>query len=290
LIADLWRIGQGTDVSGLFRGVERFEIYESPTGLIYFDPPITGDGAFYESYYRRWQVHKGLTHLSGERMDFRHAAAHVPEGAHVIDVGSGPGMFRHHLGHARYTGLDPYAEADGDAVIVRETLAEHAASHAGRYDVASAFHVIEHVPDPLAHAADMARLLKPGGLLILAAPLYPSPLSEIPNLPLNMPPHHVTWWNPSAFKALAETLGLETVEASVLPASPHQGLIYWMHRLLAQRTDPPPQERFYAHRWSWHASLAAAYLMARVAVAFRRLPPNPRPVDAFLVARKKKAA
>lgn len=286
LIQDLWRIGQGVDVSHLFKGVSRLNMYESPNGLIYFDPPIVGDGKFYDNYYNTWDVHSGLTYLSESRVDYVRTSGYIKNGAKVIDVGCGPGVFRHHLPHAHYTGLDPYAAPDADAAIIHETLEQYAESHAGSFDVASAFHVIEHVADPRRYAELMVKLLRPGGLLVLAAPLHPSPLSEIPNFPVNMPPHHVTWWNPSAFSALAAELGLEVVEASALPPSPHQGTIYWLHKLLLKRTSKAPDERYYAHRWSWHASLILAYYMAKVVNRIRRMPRNIKPVDAYLVARK----
>lgn len=285
VIVDIWRHAQGVDVRRLFEGIDRITLYESPTGLVFFEPRVVGDGAFYESYYSRWDVHAGLTAWSKRRADYSTAARFIPEGARVVDVGCGPGVFREHLPHARYTGLDPYAH-DADDVVIKETLEEHAAKHAGAYDVATAFHVIEHVPDPRRHAELMAQLIRPGGLLILAAPLHPSPLSEIPNFPINIPPHHVTWWNPGAFSALAKELRLEVVEATVLPASPHQGIILWLHRLLPKRADGPPRERYVAHRWSWHLSIAIAYGLAKVMSKLKTLPANPRPVDAFLVARK----
>jgi SAM-dependent methyltransferase len=286
VVEDIWRIAQGVDVGRLFKGVERLTLYESPTGLVFFEPRIVGDGAFYEDYYKKWDVHEGLTRFAEARVDYRHAAKYIPEGALVVDVGCGPGVFRRHLPHARYTGLDPYAGPDVDDVVIRDTLEAHAGKRPEFYDVATAFHVIEHVPNPLGHARLMARLLKPGGLLILAAPLHPSPLTEIPNLPINIPPHHVTWWNPGAYRSLAAELGLEVLEAGTLPASPHQSLIYWLHRLLVRRTDRAPRERYIAHRWSWHASLIVAYPLAKVVSKLRALPSNPRPVDAFLVARK----
>lgn len=286
VVEDIWRYGQKVDVKHLFKGVDRVTLYESPTGLVFFEPRIVGDGAFYQSYYDEWDVHERLNDVADTRVDYKHAAAHIPAGAEVIDVGCGPGVFRRHLPHARYTGLDPYAGSDADAVVIRETIEAYAEKNAGRYDVATAFHVIEHVPDPRRHAELMVKLLRPGGLLILAAPLHPSPLTEIPNLPINIPPHHVTWWNPSAYRALAAELGLEVVRADTLPPSPHQGLIFWLHRLLFKRTDRGANERYIGHRWSWHAAIALAYPLAKIANRIRTLPGGCRPVDAFLVARK----
>lgn len=285
-IEGIWRHGQGIDVSRLFAGYDRLTLYESPTGLYFFEPRIVGDSRFYDEYYRRWPLHEGLTLHSESRTDYIRAAGHIQAGAEVIDIGCGPGVFRHHIAHARYTGLDPYAGPDAAPVILRESLEAHAARRSGHYDAATAFHVIEHVSDPRRHAELMVKLLKPGGLLILAAPLHPSPLTEIPNLPLNIPPHHVTWWNPQAFRALAGELGLTVVEAITLPPSPHQGMIYWLHRLLIMRTDPVPHERYIAHRWSWHVSVALAYHLARIAQRIKAMPAGVRPIDAFLVARK----
>lgn len=287
VLQDIWRFGQGVDVARLFKDFDRFSLYESPTGLVYFHPMVIGDESFYRTYYDKWHVHEGLTKYSESRADYMETARHVRPGAKLIDVGCGPGIFRRHIPHAQYHGLDPYAETNGDPAIFRETLEHHSQTHEGVYDVATAFHVIEHVPDPRNHAALMVRLLKPGGLLVLAAPLHPSPLTEIPNFPLNMPPHHVTWWNPRAFSALAEELALEVVEAKTLRPSPHQGKILWLHRLLYRKAGQPPKERYYAHRWSWHASLALAVALGWTAEWFRRLPRDAQPVDAYLVARKR---
>lgn len=286
LMQDLWKYGQGVDVSELFKNVRGFSLYESPTGLVYFDPMVIGDGAFYGSYYEKWDVHKALTFRSDTRVDFLRTAGYVQDHDEVIDIGCGPGIFRNHVRHANYTGLDPYAGPDVNDVVIRETLEHHASRNPGAYDVAVCFHVIEHVSDPLRHAELMAQLVRPGGLVILAAPLFPSPLTEIPNLPINMPPHHVTWWNQRAFTALAEEVGLEVVEASALPPSPHQIFFFWMHKLLFRRTYNSPDERYFAHRWAWHASLVLAYLGAQAVGRFLPMPASARPVDAYLVARK----
>jgi SAM-dependent methyltransferase len=286
VVKDIWRRGQGVDVSHLFEGIDRVTLYESQTGLVFFEPRIVGDGKFYASYYRTPDVQKGLSYRSDQRADYIRAAAAVPAGTKVIDIGCGPGLFRRHLRQAHFTGLDPYAPEDADNAVIREALEAHAAKNTGAYDVVTAFHVIEHVADPLNHAALMVRLLKPGGLLILAAPLHPSILTEIPNFPFNVPPHHVTWWNPQAFGALGKQLGLEVIEATTLPSSPHQGQIQWLHRLLFKRTDKPPHERYYAHRWSWHFSLVLALVLSRIATRIKPMPSNPSPVDAFFIARK----
>jgi len=285
-LADIWRYGQGVDVSYLFKGLTHVGLYESATGLVFFDPPVVGDGKFYGTYYARKDIKASLTLGADTRVDYATAASHVPAGAELVDVGCGPALFKAHVPQANYTGLDPYATVETAAVIIRDTLENHARERPGHYDVATAFHVIEHVPDPRRHAELMGTLLKPGGLLILAAPLHPSPLTEIPNLPLNLPPHHVTWWNPSAFTALAHELGLEVVLATALPPSWHQGPLFWLHKFLPVKTERTKPERYVRNRLSWHASIWVAYMAAKVARAFKAMPDDVRPIDTILVARK----
>jgi SAM-dependent methyltransferase len=286
LLSDIWRYGQRVDVGYLFEGIDRISLYESPTGLVFFDPPVVGDGRFYGTYYNRKDIRESLTQGAETRVDFATAAGHVKPGDKVVDVGSGPSLFRHHVPQAQYFGLDPYTTVETDAAIIRETLEEHAGKRSGAYDVATAFHVIEHVPDPRRHAELMVQLVRPGGLIIMAAPLHPSPLTEIPNLPLNLPPHHVTWWNPSAFTALAHELGLEVVEARNLASSPHQAPLFWLHRLLLRRTDSTPPERYMSSRLSWHASIWLAYMLSGIARRFKAMPDDIRPIDTILIARK----
>ena len=51
LLVDLWRIAFGVDARGSFAGVERFGLWESPTGLYFFDPPREGNHEFYSDLY-----------------------------------------------------------------------------------------------------------------------------------------------------------------------------------------------------------------------------------------------
>jgi SAM-dependent methyltransferase len=286
MVETLWRVMQGVDVSRLFAGTDRLRLYESETGLFFFEPRVVGDAAFYRDYYTRWNFHARLARSADRREDYAVAARVVAPGAAVIDVGCGACAFSRHVPHARYTGLDPYAETDTPLPVVREALDTHAETHWGFYDVACAFHVLEHVADPLAHARGMAKLLRPGGLLVIVAPMHPSPMTEIPNFFINIPPQHVTWWNPPAFRALAAEAGLEVVEAGTVPPSPFQATIVWLQRLLPSRTVPAPQERFISHRWRWHLSMMLAYPLAELMSRLVGLPKKAAHLDAFLVARK----
>ncbi|MDX2162319.1 MAG: class I SAM-dependent methyltransferase [bacterium] len=110
-------------------------------------------------------------------------ARHVWRGdEHLLDVGSGNGAYytriQEHLPDARYTALDRYtgvlalnpcsARVQADAAALPFATAA--------FDVVLANEMLHFIADPEAAIADMARVLKPGGVLIAAAQsLYDMP-------------------------------------------------------------------------------------------------------------------
>ncbi len=280
----MWRFAGASGLDELYGEITHFGLYESPSGLMFFHPMIPGDDVFYESLYARVDAHRVLGRQHMRRVEFLQAASLVPAGASVLDVGCGAGHFRAHLGHARYQGVDLHGDAAAPD-ISREPIGDHAARWPEAYDLVCAFQVIEHVADPLGFVRDMLRALRPGGTLILCAPLHPSPLTEIPNNLVNGPPHHLTWWNVGAFGALCAAAGLEPLRIEALAPSPYQAGVFWARRLMPFRTDPA-RGVYYAARRDWSYSLAAAFLLQALPTALFGLPRDARPVDVFLAARK----
>ena len=157
----------------------RFRIVESPCGLAFFDPMIPGDEAFYNKLYAGlgevgpWQGRRV------ERSDYLRVASAIRPGETVLDVGCGTAGFARWVPHARYVGLERSPEAQKVVADVRaETIAEHAERHPAEYDVVCAFHVVEHVADPLRFVADTDSLPRPGGRLFLAAPGWPGAMTR----------------------------------------------------------------------------------------------------------------
>lgn len=283
LLRALWRRSFGVEAP-LPPG--RIGLWRSPCGLAFFDPRPEGDAAFYETLYRRLDRNGRLRAAGEDRAEYPHAAARIAGGDRVLEVGAGAGAFARRIPQATYLGLDPnpgaYAARHGE--VRAERLADHARDHPGAYDAACAFQVIEHVADPLGLAREMVRCLRPGGRLMLGAPIWPSAMTAIPNFVFNAPPHHLSWWSEGAMAALAGELGLEVEEIRLLPPVQAQPLIHWMGRLAPLKA--PPAGPFFAHRWGWHASLAAGLALGAAAARLLPLPRNAAPIFVLLVARR----
>jgi SAM-dependent methyltransferase len=99
-------------------------------------------------------------------------ARQTPAGARVLDAGAGEGQYARHFTRHRYCGVDL---AVGDAgwnysrLDVRADLTA-LPFRAGVFDRAVHIVTIEHLPEPGRALAEIARSLKPGGVLLVAAP------------------------------------------------------------------------------------------------------------------------
>jgi SAM-dependent methyltransferase len=265
LLVDLWRITFGVDVHGSFSGVERFGLWESPTGLYFFDPMLEGDQAFYTQLYARLIKRKLWSHDAG-RHAFALAARRIAPGDCVLDVGCGFASFRTVVPQANYVGLDPNFGGVGD--VRRETLGQHLGEHSGAYDVVCAFEVLEHLASPAQMFAEMVRAARPGGLVILSVPHVPSAMTRIPNFIFNAPPHHLTWWTEPALRALAEENGAMVKSIERTEWKTEDSLIYW----IARCTPIGCGDMHFRGALPWHAAALAGFLAGRLAHAADKSP------------------
>lgn len=102
------------------------------------------------------------------------------DGLRVLDIGCGGGLLTEPLARlgARVTGIDAapgtvdvarvHAGQMGLTIDYRHATAEALAEAGERYDAVLAMEVVEHVPDPAGFIGACARLLEPGGILILS--------------------------------------------------------------------------------------------------------------------------
>lgn len=182
-------------------------------GLVFADPMKGGSQSFYswvtshDNYYPtkehpRWEWGEICSYLKNH---------HVTS---LLEVGCGTGEFLDFLReelNIRITGLDTTtiscqkAEEKG-LNVYNIPLEKYVLEHKEKYDCVTAFHLLEHVEDPLGLLKDMMRLLKPNGLCILSFPYSDNRLNQCFTTANNMPPHHVTRWEYSSIKALADAV------------------------------------------------------------------------------------
>jgi SAM-dependent methyltransferase len=96
----------------------------------------------------------------------------LPPGARVLDAGAGEGQYAHHFSGQRYFGVDlgvgdaawNYSRLHALADLTALPFAD------GAFDAAIHIVTIEHLPEPGRALAEMARTMRPGAPLLLAAP------------------------------------------------------------------------------------------------------------------------
>jgi SAM-dependent methyltransferase len=282
LISGLWRGAFGVATEQQLAGINHFGLWESPCGLAFFDPMLAGDEAFYLDLHRRGDFHRFLSAPRLARAEFKRVAELVRPGEKVLDVGCGEAALAPHLPHAIYVGLDPHPHATTAKPDIRcETVGRHAVAHPNEYDVVCAFHVIEHVSDPLGFARDLVQCMRCDGRLCIVVPNRASALTDIPNFVLNAPPNHLSWWSEDALLTLARRLDLISEALEAVPFS-FDSLIYWMGRFAPKLTV----ERYFRAHWAWYTALAWSWLAGRTCDALSGVPASARPSGLMLIARK----
>jgi SAM-dependent methyltransferase len=183
--------------------------------LLFFWPVAPADAAFYPELVGS-SAHYSY---SETKWEFDWLLSRFPPGQRVLDVGCGRGDF---LAKCREKGHEVTGvEADADAAQrARDRGIEVHDSTEGlrSFDVATAFHVLEHVADPLSFVRQLCACVVPGGPVVLSVPnadrTWTSPME-----PLDFPPHHVTRWNEQSLRSLASRAGMtvETIATEPLP-------------------------------------------------------------------------
>lgn len=102
---------------------------------------------------------------------------HHPAKGKVLDIGSGTGDFLLECKKQNWevTGIEPNEKAKGIALKKGIHLSEAlGALENNSFDVITMWHVLEHVPDVEHQIAELKRLVKPSGTIIIAVPNFNS--------------------------------------------------------------------------------------------------------------------
>ena len=139
----------------------------------------------------------------------------LPKGSSLLDVGAGECAYKKHCGHLEYLAQD-IAEYDGsgdgdglqtkvwDTTKLDFVCDLYDIPEDRQFDTVFCSEVLEHVVDPVRAVEKMARLVKPGGQIILTAPF--SSLTHF------SPYHYCTGFSRYFYEIHLERLGFSMVE------------------------------------------------------------------------------
>ncbi len=148
-----------------------FQMQTSPPApsKLYTEEYYTGEAQY--SYRDERKAHQFDSHVHKARL--RTIARHVPPPADFLDVGCAFGSFvrsaRDFGYNARGIDISPYAAREARAAglaVTQGTLDSQSVASASA-DVITLIEVIEHLPDPGAVFAQLARITRPGGLVVI---------------------------------------------------------------------------------------------------------------------------
>lgn len=155
--------------------------------------------------------------------------AEVAPGQTVLEWGCGAGWNLAQLRAARRLGLD-VTPGLRETVERRgvEFLTATGALPDAAVDVVLSHHSLEHVPDPLSALAEMRRLLRPGGRLLLAVP-YEVTRAQRRYDPAE-PNHHLFAWNPQTLGNLVALAGFRVDGVGLRPYGYDRAAAAWAVR------------------------------------------------------------
>jgi SAM-dependent methyltransferase len=149
----------------------------------------------------------------------RHLPPRIPRSGRLLDVGCAAGFF---LSEARthydVQGVElsawssDYARDRLGLPVVTGTLHD-ARLPAEHFDVVTLWDVIEHVPDPVPLLAEAARVLKPGGRLVLTTGDWGSAYAQARGADWHLmtPPWHLSMFSRATLAQAAQHAGLRVV-------------------------------------------------------------------------------
>lgn len=231
----------------LLGGYERYDYCHCPGCGVYFLHPMPdaeGVGRFYPDNYVPEDdlgQAKEVGPLKKALLKRRHGYAHLPSrfpydllaailglfqpsrsldfvpGGRLLDVGCGNGRYLRSMKSLGWAteGVEfnrnsvEFCQASGLSVHHGDLLSARFAP--ASFDAITVRHVIEHIPTPQAFMAELARILKPGGTLIIETPNFSALGWSLftTNWSASCIPQHVVFFSPGNLDLLARQHGLE---------------------------------------------------------------------------------
>jgi 2-polyprenyl-3-methyl-5-hydroxy-6-metoxy-1,4-benzoquinol methylase len=182
-----------------------------------YAPTVVGNGEFYADI-----TSTKHNYYNQNKWEFRQAINDIRKDAslRILDVGCGNGYFLDSL-HVALPDVETYGyeistdlaqEARNKGLpIYTGVFPEHllADGKSQFFDMICIFQVLEHVENPMQVLSDAKKLLSPDGKIIIAVPDIDGPVGKYFRfMYMNMPPHHVSFWNQSVLQHAAEQIGM----------------------------------------------------------------------------------
>lgn len=211
-----------------------FEIFECAECTLRFTqhvPDKTQIGEYYksENYISHTNTSKGLINqlyqkvrskTMRQKVGIIQQQTGIKSGGDLLDIGCGVGTFLHTMQQAGWniTGLEPDANARNNAM---ELYSVHAMTpealfslNASSFNAITMWHVLEHVHDLHEYIAQIKKLLKPGGKIIIAVPNYTSKDAAVYKeyWAAYDVPRHLYHFSPKAMKTLMQLHGLNVIQ------------------------------------------------------------------------------
>jgi len=212
----------GTEARGLFSSNNGYDILRCSrcglvfTGLHGVAPPSSLYPEFDQSdRMLPLLMRRGLSVFMRQREAI---VRKVKSSGRLLDFGCGSGAFAHWMARAGYdvVGLEPFSLGESAAfervLLIREPL-ESALPTLGRFDVVTLWQVLEHLPRPNEILGQLARLLTPGGVLIVSVPNFHSWQSRLFRghwFHLD-PPRHIIHFEAHTLENVLRQAGLQTI-------------------------------------------------------------------------------
>jgi 2-polyprenyl-3-methyl-5-hydroxy-6-metoxy-1,4-benzoquinol methylase len=192
-------------------------------------------------YYDATSMDRLVPHRPHIVRRVRDVQKHLARGR-ILDIGCGIGEFAIVMQEAGFDveAIDESQLAIGALRGLRPEVKWHCGNvlehldELGRFDLVTMYHVLEHIPNPLAAMEGIKRLLAPGGLLVLEVPnarglqaRFKGPRWQY------FERHHVNYFGPRHLRSLAAKLGLQVVAASGFYHLSHPQGVWWRDTIKA---------------------------------------------------------
>ena len=194
-----------------------YEIYQCPECKLVFSNPMRGGS---QNFYSWVTSHANYYPTKDTpRWEWKEICDYLKQKSskRLLEVGCGVGDFLEYLKEntgIEGIGLDTTVSSYNKCLekgleVYNYPLEEYVTKLNIKFDYVVAFHLLEHVDNPLEVVKCMMNCLNEDGICMLSFPYSDDRVLKCFTTANNMPPHHLTRWNFTAIKKLAEEVGAE---------------------------------------------------------------------------------